>query len=434
MTPAASAKPLPLPGTRAPAFGGSSATAPPIWLPGQHFAAALVFFVVGSVGLAFVAPDLANGAFYLPRVVAVVHLIVLGFIVLSIFGALCQFLPVAIGRPIRSIVSAQLSFSSHLAGVSLFVTALVIGNRGLLQAGALLLALSFLSFAGNLAATLKGAKERSLTFWALAFASFFLALTPIYGVALALNLHGDLALENRFALVAIHAHVALVGFVLLVIVGVAHRLLPMFLLSHGASERPAWIAVFLLAFGALALALPVGGEIRFIIAGLSSISGTLAFLVQAVGFYRHRKRRAVDPGMRLAGMGLSAIALAALLAPIALSRGLLEPRLLITYFVVLLGGVSLFVAGHYYKIVPFLVWYHRFSHLVGKRKVPNVAELYSQRAALANAALLALGVVGIALSAFFGKALPLRFSALVFAAGAVVELFMIAQVARRKLA
>ena len=30
----------------------------------------------------------------------------------------------------------------------------------------------------------------------------------------------------------------------------------------------------------------------------------------------------------------------------------------------LLGAIALFIAGHYYKIVPFLIWYHRFGPLV----------------------------------------------------------------------
>lgn len=434
MAHAASARSLPFSASPATFPAGSSADSPPAWLVGEHFAAALVFFVLGSVGLAVVSGDIANGAFYLPRVAAVVHLFVLGFIVLSIFGALCQFLPVAVGKPIRSLLCAQLSYSAQTAGVSLFVIALATGNRGLLHTGALLLALAFTTFAGNLALTLESAKERSLTWWALAFASVFLLLTPAYGLALALNLHGDIAIENRFALVATHAHVALVGFVLLVVVGVAHRLLPMFLLSHGASEKPATIAVSLLTLGASLLALPVGGDVRYLVAGACCLSGISAFLVQAMAFARKRKRRAIDPGMRMAFVGLGGIALAALLSPFALSSGLSAPRLLVTYFVVLIGALSLFVAGHYYKIVPFLVWYHRFGPLVGTRKVPKVAELFSEKAALANLALLAVGWAGIALGSYVGLANVVRVSAIIFASGALLEAVVIAQVARRKVA
>lgn len=409
-----------------------TADAPPPSLPGEHFAAALAFFVCGALGLAVVAPDLADGAFYRGRVVAVVHLFTLGWIILSIFGALCQFLPVAVGRPLRFQKAAHVSFALQVSGAVTFVAALLSENATLLHIGACALSGAFVLFAANLAATLAPAKDRPLTWWALAGAAVFLVVTPAYGVVLALNLHDGMLGAARFAVVAAHAHIALVGVVLLVMVGVAHRLLPMFMLSHGASERPGWIAVASLFTGALLLAVPFGPAWRLVVAAALVAVGVVAFLVQAFSFFRNRKRRAVDPGMRLAGAGLVGVASALVLAPFALTRGLADMHLLATYFVVLLGAVALFVAGHYYKIVPFIVWYDRFGPLVGKQKVPKVAELYSETAALVDLVLLVSGYAGLAVATYVGLPALARASALVFAAGAVVEAVVIARVAQRR--
>lgn len=418
---------------RAPAMGMGAKDVPHPVLPGEHFAAALLFFITGALGLAWIAPDLAHGAFFLPRVVAVVHLFALGWIVLSIFGALCQFLPVAIGRPLRFQGLAHANFAVHIVAVASFVTALSIGHRPLLLLGASLLALSLLGFAANLTATLFSAKERDVTFWALAGAALFLAITPVYGLLLALNLHGYVQLADRFSMVAVHAHIAIVGFVMLVVVGVAHRLLPMFLLSHGASERPAQVSVFLLFAASSLLALPLPfGAARMIAAGILAGLGVIAFLVQAYLFFKERKRKAVDPGMKLAASGLLGVASALVLSPIALSQGMANPKLLVAYFVALLGGLSMFVAGHYYKIVPFLVWYHRFGPLVGKRKVPKVAELYSERAVFINGVLLVLGWVGLAGAAYLGAGQALRISALVLSIGTVLLGILIARIAQRR--
>jgi len=409
------------------------AGAPPAWLPGMHFAAALAYFACGAAGLVLVAPDLARGAFFVPRVAAVVHLFVLGWLVLSIFGALCQFLPVAIGRQVRWQALAQVSFAAQTAGVAAFVGGLATSHRSVLYLGAGLLTLAFVSFGANLVATLAGAKERSLTFWALAGSSLFLLATPAFGFALAMNLHGDVQLASRFATVAAHAHVALVGFVMLVVVGVAHRLLPMFLLSHGASERPAWISVALLFAGALAIAMPASfGIPRIAAAAALTAGGLVAFFVQAALFFRHRKRRTIDPGMRLAAIGIAGIACALVLAPFALSAGVSNPRLLAAYFVVLVGAIGVFVAGHYFKIVPFIVWYHRFGPLVGKQKVPKVAELYSESAAKVVGALLVFGWIGVAAGTFTGSALVVRAFAGSFLAGALVEGFLMTKIARRR--
>ena len=139
-------------------------------------------------------------------------------------------------------------------------------------------------------------------------------------------------------------------------------------------------------------------------------------------------------GSGLAAAGLVGLAVAVVLAPFALTRGMSDPRLLTTYFVVLLGAISLFVAGHYYKIVPFLVWNHRFGPLLGKRKVPKVAELYSEKVALADVALLVSGLVGLAIGTYVGSEVLARIAAIVFAAGALLEVIVIARVAQRKVA
>lgn len=430
MTTAAAPRPM----TFSPpaATGASQATSPPPRLPGEHFAAALIFFVCGTLGLAFVAPDLAAGAFYLPRVVAIVHLFTLGWIILSIFGALCQFLPVAVGQPIRWEKLAHVSFFLQTAGAVLFVAALLTNDKHLLHAGAAVVSSAFLLFALNLGATLAQVTERPLTWWALAGATVFLVVTPIYGMLLAINLHDGMLGAERFVIVARHSHVAIVGVVMLVVVGVAHRLLPMFLLSHGAGERAGQLAVGLLFAGALLLSIPVGGDVTALIAGVLVAAGMIAFLVQARSFFKHTKRSRIDPGMKLAASGLVGLAAALLMAPFALSKGLADPRLLATYHVVLIGALSLFVAGHYYKIVPFLVWYHRFGPLVGLRKVPKVTDLYSERVAKVNAVLLVGGWLGLVSGTWFSLPLLTRGAALVFLAGALLETVVVARVAQRK--
>jgi len=426
------APPAAIPRPAAPVTSVSPDNAPSPRLPGVHFAAALAFFLAGALGLVLVADELATGSFFVPRIVAVVHLFVLGWIILSIFGALCQFLPVAVGQRLRWEPLAYAGCAAHVGGIVCFVSALVGGNRGLLYVGAALLSFSFVSFAINLAATLLRASERPLTWWTLAGTAIFLVITPAYGVALAMNLHGDAAIAERFATVAAHAHAGIIGIVFLVMVGVAHRLLPMFLLSHGASERPAWISLALLFAGALVLSAPWGGGPKLAVAFALIAMGAIAFLVQGFLFFKHRMRKAIDPGMRLAAAGLIGIAIALLIAPFALGRGVANLQLLVGYFVALLGAISLFVAGHYYKIVPFIVWYHRFGPLVGIQKVPKVAELYSEKLALLNGALLVAGWLGLVGSAFAGFAPGLRGAAVFFVAGALMEIAMITAIARRK--
>jgi len=59
-----------------------------------------------------------------------------------------------------------------------------------------------------------------------------------------------------------------------------------------------------------------------------------------------------------------------------------NPTLLITIgWVLFLGYITFVITGHLYKIVPFLVWYERFSPLIGKQKVPMLADMVPEKSA-----------------------------------------------------
>jgi hypothetical protein len=410
-------------------------SAPPFRLPGEHFAAALVFWLLGALGLVWVAPDLALGLFPLPRVIAVTHLFTLGWITTTILGALYQFLPVALQVPIRSERVAHVGFALYVPGLLLFAWGSLTVSRFGLVVGAAALAAGLLLFVGNLAATLWRSPERGVTWWALAAAAVFLLVTVALGSALSGNLRWNYLGADRFLALGVHVHVALAGWVMLVMVGVAHRLLPMFLLSHGASEWPGRLSVALLVAGTgllVALHHRLEPGVKWTVAALLA-GGVVAFVAQAALFFRHRRKPALDPGLRLVAVGLFFVAVALALAPAFLAGGIAAPRIAVAYLLALvLGGISLFVAGHYYKILPFLVWFHRFGPLVGTRAVPLVTELYSGRTADVATALLGIGTAGLIVATLLGEAGLARPCAALFAAGAlVVALQMLAISLRR---
>jgi hypothetical protein len=409
--------------------------APPLLLPGEHFAAALVFWLAGAAGLVWVAPDLARGAFPLPRVVAVAHLFTLGWITTTILGALYQFLPVALGTPIRSERVAHAGFALYVPGLALFVPALALGAQGPMLLGAALFGTGLLLFAGNLAATLRRATERTLTWWALAAACGFLVSTVALGVSLTANLRWGFLGVERFTAVGVHLHVAVAGWVMLVVFGVAHRLLPMFLLAHRAPEWPAKLAVGLVSAGVGLLLVAhhyLVPLVRWTVAALIA-GGVVAFLAQAALFFRHRRKPRLDPGLRLAAIGLGFLGVALALAPFHVAYGLGAPKLATAYVLALvLGGPSLFVAGHYYKIVPFLVWFHRFGPWVGKRPVPTVAELYHPGLAGLAAVLLGTGTAALTAAALAGAVWLARPAALAFAGGAAILFLQMLALATRR--
>ncbi len=411
----------------------AGAGTPPLWLPGSHFAVALACLVAGGAGLVWTAPELASGSFLSPRVTGITHLFTLGWITTSIMGALYQLLPVVLGQAVRWRALAVATLAAWVPGLALFVTALALPRPPLLLPGAALLALAVLLFLTNLGATLQAAPRRDVTWWALASAGFFLFLTMLVGAALATNLRIPFMGSGRLVALATHIHVALVGWVLMVVVGVAQRLLPMFLLSDEGPRRLGGLAVGLLTLGTLLLfgLHHASGRAPRLVPPALILAGGLCFLVQAGWFYRTRRRPALDAGLRGAAAGLVLLALGAGLG-LRLLLGTFTPTLATAYVLTLVLGITLFVAGHHYKILPFLVWLHRFGPLAGRRPVPTVAELYSARAAGVATALLTVGAAGMAVSVILGAALPARAAAVLFAGGAALQALQLAGVARRR--
>jgi hypothetical protein len=422
--PGAGARVVPIPGS-----------APSLGLPAEHLLAGLGFYVAGGVGLAVLAPSLARGGYADPRVAAVTHLFTLGWITTSIMGALYQLLPVALGGRFPSRRLGHLTFALHVGGVSLFVCGLATGRTGMVVAGAATLGTGLLLFAAHLAAALRSSTRRDTTWRCLAAADAFLVVAVSLGVLLAVNLRTGFLGPGRFLLVALHLHVAAVGWVLLVMVGVSRRLLPMFLLSHGVTEAPGRAAAWLLAMGATVLALahhvlplaamPAGG-------GLLAAGGA-AFVGQGALHFRGRRRPSLDPGMRLVAVALALLAVAVVLGVPAMLMPGASPRLATAYVAALVvGGLGLFVAGHQYKILPFLVWHHRFGPVASERPVPMVAELFARAPALASVVLQAVGAAGVVAGILAGSPAVTRAAALGLACGALVETVQLAAVARRR--
>ncbi len=405
---------------------------PPIRLPGEHFIAASGFLLIGATALWWIAPELAVGAYPTRSVVAVTHLFTLGWITTSIMGALYQFLPVALGHGVASERLAHLTFVIYVAGVALMVAGLGSHNAALVAAGVALLGTGILLFLGNLVATLRKATQKGLTWWALALAAVFLAVALAAGIALSIHRFTAFLGASQHDVLRVHLHTALYGWVLLVIVGVSHRLLPMFLLSHGAGDRFAWWAVRLLATGAALVALfhhvPVlGREVPVLL----MVAGLAAWIVQARRFYRHRHRPQLDAGLRLSAIAIVVLAL----VPMVLARFALPgvlPSVRVLYAATIVLGAALFVAAQYYKIVPFLVWNRYFGPLAGKRPLPRVADLYGAREA--GVAVWLLGTAGVLLLAGIAARSPwvVRSGAVLLTGGAAVEARQLLMTSRRR--
>lgn len=417
------------------AAGAPTPAAGSVLLAGEHFAAAILFLAMGAMGLVWIAPELAIGAYPSPHIAGITHLFTLGWLTTTIFGALYQLLPVALGAPLRSVRAGHASFWTFVPGVALFASGVAMNVTMLHHAGIALIAVGIVVAVTNIASSLPRARSRDVTWWAVAVALSFLASTLVLGVVLLHNMHTGFLAGARVRVLIVHLHVALVGWALIMMVGVSHRLLPMFLLSHSADTRWTKRAIVLLGSGVLVLC--VGLDTRVPPVTWAAVvllqGGVGCFVWQAHSFYRARVRRQIDIGMRFAASALGFLIVSALLGAAVLARGIAHPRLATVYVMVgLLGGIVLYVVGFFYKIVPLLAWTVRYRDRLGKGTAPTVAATYSSRVAHVQLALMALGVTALAVGTGTGSVHVVRGGAVLFLSGVLLFGSQIVRVAAGK--
>jgi hypothetical protein len=415
-------------------FGGGLATPAPgsVRLAGEHFAAGLIYLLAGSAGLVWIAPELSAGMYVMPHVAGITHLFTLGWLTTTILGALYQLLPVALGAPIKSVRAGHASFWTFAPGVGLFAAGVASSSTMLHHAGIALVAIGILLALGNLGASLAATAKHDTTWAGIAIALCFLASTLVLGILLLHNLHTGFLGAARIRVLAAHLHIALVGWVLVMIVGVSFRLLPMFLLAHGADTRWAGRALALLATGvpALAVGLLAGVPLVAWLGLIAMDAGFACFLRQAWAFYRVRIRKRIDIGMRFARAGLGFLCVSAILGPFVLTRGVASPRLATAYVAIgLLGGLVLFVIGFFYKIVPLLAWTVHYRDRMGRSPVPTVADTFSARVATVQLRVMAAALLVLGLGIGTASAHVTRCAAVLYAAGVLLLATQIGRVA-----
>ncbi len=370
---------------------------PPFRLTAEHFAAALLWLLLGAVGLVVIAADLAVGNFLAPRVLAVTHIFTLGVLTTTIYGALYQFFPGALGIEIRSPRVAHWSWVLHTTGTLSLVTGFWAWRPPLLAIGWLLL------FVANFGSSWNLLPQRRKAPRGLVVGRYVAAGHIAFGTAMlvALARIGDSLgwwSVDRMAVIASHFHLAVFGFVVFTAVGVGSWMLPMFLLAARAPTWPLrWIGpvglagLAALTTGALAGLPPVTSA-----GGALLLASALLYLWQLALYFRHAERRPVDPAMAHVALGVLHFALAVALGASILA-GNASIRSWTAYGVLaIVGWLVLLVVGVLYKILPFLAWMNLFGPRAAQQGAPRQEDLTSVALVRLSLALLAPGVWGLA--------------------------------------
>ncbi len=388
-------------------------------LPLAYLIASSTFFVLAALAVGGLAADL-TGHYYRPHVLALTHTLTLGWMTLSIMGASYQVVPVVFERSVWSERLGRWQLAIFVAGAVGMIGHFYIGQWSGLVWGAALVDVAVVMYLANLALTLRRMRRWTAPALLVAGGLVGLGLTAVVGSVLGANHLVHLVPGQFLANVHAHAHLALLGWVLPVVLGVSARLYPTFGLAPALGRRTGRLQLAGLAVGVplVVAGLVLSAEPVLALGALGVTVALVAHLAWLAGALASARRRAPGWALRFVVTGGRFLVPTAIVG-LGLAAGVMSgPRVALAYAVLALGGwISFTIAGMMLKIVPMLVWHRAYSMLAGRADVPTLAELSSARAEAAAYVLLVVGVPGLAIAVLTGDVAPIRTAGAAIALG-----------------
>ena len=385
-----------------------------------YFAVSLVGFGAAAGALVAAAPRLAAGDLGASSPVLAVHLLALAFLPLAVSGGTLHLLPVMLRNPLRSerrlwIALPLLAVGAWLVapGVAFHLPAALWPGAALLAVG---LALVLLELAGLL---LRAPRGRMLV------ASRAGVGLSLFHAAAALTL-GAIVFDNGDAPILgvthgrwllVHLHLAVLGWLALLILAVGRTLGPMLALAPTEPPRRRPLEELLLVLGLWLLTAGLAADLppfAYSGAGLIVVAlGRFAALILRAA----RTRRIAPEGPLLHLLAGAAFLVQAAILGFALLAGAGPQQRGIAAYVLLLllgwaAGVTL---GHLPKLLSLSVW---VWWPPGPR--PKQDALYPRRLAQAEAVLFAAGVETAAIAICLGSSVGARTGTALVAAAALL--------------
>jgi hypothetical protein len=358
----------------------------------SYFAAALLALAAAETMMA-IGFGFPNAALQAPETLILVHVVAIGWLSLLMCGALFQFVPVLVARPLYSNALPLPALVALLAGLAALIlgfmqlAGMVDPSPSFFVLAAVLLSLGFALVLWNLARTLYSASTWPLPARFVVVGLISVAATAALGVIFALVFGGATTYEPILALAGaglpLHVIAGLAGWLTFTAIGVSYRLLAMFMLAPEL-DRTSTKGALNLGSASLATAI-FGGTAAILLgaavnpvllaAGVLGLASLALYGGDAVHLYRMRRRRNIELNSRMAVLALASLAASVVLTVVLLAIGRLSEHVGAIVFLTAFGWLSGLGLAQAYKIVAFLTWLECYGPVLGKRQTPRVQDL-----------------------------------------------------------
>lgn len=351
--------------------------APPEDIPFRYLLTGPAFGILAGILLSVYGDRIFLTAWSLDTV-ALVHMITLGWLTLIMIGAFYQMVPVLVGGHVPWNHLSRINFYSLISGILTLISGFLFWKMILLKSAAVLLLVSFSLFITQILTALFRVKANRPVVYAMRASVICLTLAVTAGITMIGVLYGWWGFPlDEYSLKYIHITLALLGWITLLIFGVSFHVIPMFYLTKAFPDRIGYTIVTLILLSIVSLVIGFGMKLngtRLVVAGIPAFIGVILYVFTLFSLIRNRQRKMVDSTFRFWQLGLTCLIPAFLLITVDPFRW--DETFGYLFAITFLIGFACSVTnGMLYKIVPFLIWLHRFSSLVGKIKTPAMKDI-----------------------------------------------------------
>jgi len=355
--------------------GLSTDQAPPISAPVRFFLTAPLFGVLAGAFMFFSDSASLMNRFSMDSIV-ITHAITIGFLAFVMLGAMTQMLPVLAGAKMpRVMFVTKYSYLLLLIGTLCLLFGLFLGDHSLELVGFVGLGSGFLMILVAIALSLKTVSNFNATIKAISTSVIFAFLIVFMGLYLVYGYITDDITKAHYIVANIHSVWAIFGFGVILIIGVAFQVLPMFYVAPKFKRFCKRRVVWLISTGlVLWLLFSVFYEEYAIIAKIWIALFVWAFATTVWLKLGKRKRPISDVTVwywRAASIFLT------LGSFLWIFDEYFKHEYIVMVAILIGGGFILSIMiGMMYKIIPFLVWFHLNG--MGYMTIPTMNEMINK--------------------------------------------------------
>lgn len=358
---------------------------PPLSVPLRFFLTAPLFVIACGAVLFWYGPEAFVSRWH-PALLASTHFLTLGFLAMIMIGALQQLTPVLMGAQIpRPVLFSTITHILLTAGTLSLTMAWLWQQPVLFSVAGVLLGTAITIFIVVLLIALSKARSGYATVNATKIALIAFAITMTLGVYLVMGNSG-IELTRLPGMTNLHMTWGLIGWVSLLLMGVAYQVVPMFQITPDYPKpMMRWISmvmfIFLLCWSTVQIFYAdKTGLLNFFTALL--VIGLLSFAYATLYLLSNRRRNIPDITFNFWRVAMANLLVVILVWVLSLFE--LHHRLEFFIAVAMIMGFAMSaVNGMLYKITPFLIWLHLNNHAQGKDrtkfKIPNMKQVIPEQ-------------------------------------------------------